>query len=95
MLLGLWSFSSKRLSSILRFGDHFQQDWLKKEVAEGANFLSKAEALYEEILHVLNGIEAKNELSDHVIELKEHLLKERYDYIVQRFKSNRSIKDHN
>ncbi|KAL8241859.1 hypothetical protein R6Q59_012161 [Mikania micrantha] len=71
--------------SVLQFGDHFQQDWLKKEVEE---LLSKAEAIYEEILHVLNEIEAKNELPDsyelsnHVLELKDQLTKERYDYIV-------------
>ncbi|KAI3696261.1 hypothetical protein L1987_79272 [Smallanthus sonchifolius] len=70
--------------SVLQFGDHFQQEWLKKEVAE---LLSKTEALYEEILHVLIGIEAKNELPDsdelsnHVIELKDQLIKERYDYV--------------
>ncbi|KAI3733860.1 hypothetical protein L6452_13318 [Arctium lappa] len=76
--------------SVLHFGDHVQQDWLKKEVAQ---FLSKAEALYEEILDVLNGIEAKstifgNELPDsdklanHVMELKGLLIKERQDYVV-------------
>ncbi|XP_076921331.1 putative 1-phosphatidylinositol-3-phosphate 5-kinase FAB1C [Bidens hawaiensis] len=69
---------------VLQFGDHFQQDWLKKDIAE---LLSKTEALYEEILNVLNGIEAKNdlpdsdELSNHVIELKDQLIKERFDYI--------------
>ncbi|KAF5777306.1 putative 1-phosphatidylinositol-3-phosphate 5-kinase [Helianthus annuus] len=69
---------------VLQFGYHFQQDWLKKEVAE---LLNKLEALYEELLHVLNGIEAKNELPDsdelsnHIGELKDQLIKERYDYI--------------
>lgn len=50
--------------------------------------MSKTEVLYEEILDILNGIEAKNELPDsdelstHVMELKDQLLKERQDYIV-------------
>ncbi|XP_024990908.1 putative 1-phosphatidylinositol-3-phosphate 5-kinase FAB1C [Cynara cardunculus var. scolymus] len=76
--------------SVLHFGDHVQQDWLKKEVAE---LLSKIEALYDEILDVLNGFEAKsaffgNELPDsekltnHVMELKGLLIKERQDYKV-------------
>ncbi|KAL4574422.1 hypothetical protein LXL04_021254 [Taraxacum kok-saghyz] len=74
--------------SVLQFGDHFQ-DWLKKEVSE---LLSKIEGLYEEILDVLNGIESKStsfendvpdsdELSNHVMELKDQLSKERQDYI--------------
>ncbi|KAI3779068.1 hypothetical protein L2E82_08529 [Cichorium intybus] len=75
--------------SILQFGDHFQQDWLKKEILE---LLGKVEALYEEILDVLNGIESKSttfgnelpdsdELSKHAMVLKEQLNKERQDYI--------------
>ncbi|GJR02801.1 putative 1-phosphatidylinositol-3-phosphate 5-kinase FAB1C [Tanacetum coccineum] len=66
---------------VLQFGEHVQQDWLKKEVAE---LLSKTEALYEEILDVLNGIEVKNEsdeLTNHIIELKDQLMKERQDYL--------------
>ncbi|XP_023772502.1 putative 1-phosphatidylinositol-3-phosphate 5-kinase FAB1C [Lactuca sativa] len=75
--------------SVLQFGDHFQHDWLKKEVSE---LLNKIEALYDEILDVLNGIESKStsfgndltdsdELSNHVMELKEQLSKERQEYI--------------
>lgn len=55
--------------------------------------MNKIEALYDEILDVLNGIESKStsfgndltdsdELSNHVMELKEQLSKERQEYIV-------------
>ncbi|XP_071686342.1 putative 1-phosphatidylinositol-3-phosphate 5-kinase FAB1C [Rutidosis leptorrhynchoides] len=70
--------------SILQFGDHVQQDWLQKEVAE---LVCKTEGLYEDILDVLNGIESKIELPDsdefrnHVTELKDQLIKERLEYI--------------
>ena len=60
--------------------------------------MSKTETLYDEILDVLNGIEAMsttfgNDLPDsdgltnHVMELKGLLIKERQDYIVSRITS--------
>ncbi|KAL8120754.1 putative 1-phosphatidylinositol-3-phosphate 5-kinase FAB1C [Apium graveolens] len=74
--------------SVLEFIPHSQQDWLKKETIE---ILSKQEALYEEILGVLYSIEQKstslrhqsfdrNELHNHIIELKDQLIKERDDF---------------
>ncbi|KAA8532582.1 hypothetical protein F0562_032602 [Nyssa sinensis] len=80
---------SVRLPSlVLEFDGHFEQDWIKKEVAE---LLTKMEALYAEISGVLNSIEQKctsfgHELSDtrelhnHIMELKELLIKERNEY---------------
>ncbi|KAK1380726.1 1-phosphatidylinositol-3-phosphate 5-kinase [Heracleum sosnowskyi] len=73
--------------SVLEFIPHSQQDWLKKETSE---LLSKKNALYEEILGVLQRIEQKctslghessdrNELHSRIIELKDQLIKERDD----------------
>ncbi|XP_024987357.1 putative 1-phosphatidylinositol-3-phosphate 5-kinase FAB1C isoform X2 [Cynara cardunculus var. scolymus] len=74
--------------SVLQFSGHAQQDWLKKDVSE---LLSKTEGLYDEILDVLHRTEQKSisdgdgildsgELSKHVKELKEMLIKERNVY---------------
>ncbi|XP_023734169.1 putative 1-phosphatidylinositol-3-phosphate 5-kinase FAB1C [Lactuca sativa] len=69
--------------SVLQFTGHVQQDWLKKEVSE---LLNKAKALYNEIsevLHQAKGNEASDssELSKHVEELKDLLMKERDVYM--------------
>ncbi|GKA64359.1 hypothetical protein Tco_0763965 [Tanacetum coccineum] len=54
------------------------------QIREKIWLLNGIEALYEEILDVLNGIEVKNksdELTNHIIELKDQLMKERQDYL--------------
>lgn len=74
--------------SVLQFDGHFQQDWLTKEVAE---LLSKAEAFYDETSSVLYALEQKgrslvhdlsgtSNLMEHIMELKDLLIKERDDY---------------
>jgi 1-phosphatidylinositol-3-phosphate 5-kinase len=74
--------------STLELNGEFQQDWLKNEAAE---LCSKKDSLYEEISSLLNNIEQKstsfghqpsdaNDLSDHINELKDLLIKERNDY---------------
>ncbi|XP_076902454.1 putative 1-phosphatidylinositol-3-phosphate 5-kinase FAB1C [Bidens hawaiensis] len=67
--------------SVLQFGGHVQQDWLKKEVVE---LLSKTKALYNEISDILHetrqGVSDTNDLSKQ-IELKKDLVKERDVYI--------------
>ncbi|KAA8529067.1 hypothetical protein F0562_033445 [Nyssa sinensis] len=66
---------------VIEFNGHVQQDWIRKEAAE---LLTKMEALYAEILGVLNSIEQKcpsfgHEPSD-TWELKDLLIKERNYY---------------
>ncbi|GJX88035.1 hypothetical protein Tco_0340049 [Tanacetum coccineum] len=54
------------------------------QIREKIWLLNGIEALYEEILDVLNGIEVENEsdeLTNHIIELKDQLMKERQDYL--------------
>ncbi|XP_076881896.1 putative 1-phosphatidylinositol-3-phosphate 5-kinase FAB1C [Bidens hawaiensis] len=68
--------------SVLQFGGHVQQDWLKKEVVE---LLSKTKALYNEISDILHetghGVSDTNELSKQIEELKKDSVKERDVYI--------------
>nr|XP_043623242.1 putative 1-phosphatidylinositol-3-phosphate 5-kinase FAB1C [Erigeron canadensis] len=77
--------------SVLHFSCHVQQSWLKKEVSE---LLGKTKALYDEIFDVLHRTEKKStsdidghgasdtsELSKHIEELTDLLVKERNVYI--------------
>ncbi|XAR52497.1 1-phosphatidylinositol-3-phosphate 5-kinase [Bertholletia excelsa] len=74
--------------SVLEFSAHAQQDWIRKEAAE---ILSKMEALYTELLTVLDHIAQKSlsvgqeksglsELHNYVMELKDLAINERDDY---------------
>ncbi|KAH7840020.1 hypothetical protein Vadar_011497 [Vaccinium darrowii] len=72
--------------SVLEFNGHLQQKWIRKEAAE---LLSKMEALYKDLSAVLNSIEHAlgfeksnaSELRDHIMELKDLLIKESSDYV--------------
>ncbi|XP_039065398.1 putative 1-phosphatidylinositol-3-phosphate 5-kinase FAB1C [Hibiscus syriacus] len=69
--------------SMLEFGEDVQQEWIRREAAE---LMVKMEMLYAEISDVLDSIELKSkssnvsELSNHIMELRDQIRKERIDY---------------
>ncbi|XP_039034115.1 putative 1-phosphatidylinositol-3-phosphate 5-kinase FAB1C isoform X2 [Hibiscus syriacus] len=69
--------------SMLEFGGDVQQEWIRREAAE---LMVKTEMLYAEISDVLDSIELKSkssngsELSNHIMELRDQIRKERNDY---------------
>ncbi|PPR99969.1 hypothetical protein GOBAR_AA20696 [Gossypium barbadense] len=70
--------------SMLEFSGDIQREWIRKEAAE---LMVKVEILYAEVLDVLDNIEQKNnssnasDLSNHIMELRDQIQKERNDYI--------------
>ncbi|KAL4280932.1 hypothetical protein GQ457_03G009690 [Hibiscus cannabinus] len=68
---------------MLEFGGDVQQEWIRREAAE---LMVKMEMLYAEISDVLDNIELKSkssdasELSNHILELRDQIHKERNDY---------------
>ncbi|XP_038999582.1 putative 1-phosphatidylinositol-3-phosphate 5-kinase FAB1C isoform X2 [Hibiscus syriacus] len=69
--------------SMLEFGGDVHQEWIRREAAE---LMVKMEMLYTEISDALDNIELKSkssdasELSNHVMELRDQIRKERNDY---------------
>lgn len=74
--------------SVLDFSGYLQQEWIRKAAAE---LLRKTEALYAELLAILDSIEQRSippgheysdvcELHDHIIDLKDQLVQENRNY---------------